>query len=147
MIVAISIETNKAQLKKLNKEVKEARDRLSNIDEPMAKVSIMLDRWVQKNFRSEGGNVGGWKPLKAGGRWVKNQGFDSSAKTLQDTGRLRSSFKPFADKNRAGIGSALEYSINHEEGIGVPVRRMLPKAKDVEAQAKKLIEASLFKDI
>jgi len=144
--VAISIDVNKASLNKVRADVAQVRKNLANIDEPMAKISILLDRWVQKNFRSEGGNVGGWEPFALGGR-PGPKGIDTSAKLLQDTGRLRASFKPFADANKAGIGSALEYSITHEEGRGVPARRMLPKRKEIEAQVQRLMETALTKGL
>lgn len=142
--MAISIDVDKAGLRKVQENMRELRANLANMDEPMAKISIMLDRWVQRNFKTQGGKVGGWKPLKAGGRWVKRRGkgryFDTSAKILQDTGRLRASMFPFATANKAGIGSSLSYAKNHEEGIGVPVRRMLPESKDVLQKAQQLIE-------
>lgn len=98
---------------------------------PNQKVAVFLDQWVQDNFKSEGGKVGGWAPLKAGGRRVKGV-FDSTAKILQDTGRLRISFLPFASKTNAGIGSDIPYAKKHEEGEGaLPVRRMLPKKAEV----------------
>lgn len=145
--MAISIDFNKAKLSEIRKKISSVRLELSEIDEPMAKVSIMLDRWVQKNFKTEGKNVGGWKKFKLGGRPDKKGKIDTSAKLLQDTGRLRASFKPFADANKAGIGSSLDYAPVHEKGIGVPIRRMLPQHADVEKQARRLIEQSLFKDI
>lgn len=148
--MAISIKVQKQQLKEAKEALKVARDNLSTIDSAMAKVSIMLDRWVQKNFRTEGGNVGGWRPFKIGGRWItrgNKRVFDSDAKLLQDTGRLRASFQPFATKHQAGIGSALDYSEKHEMGIGVPVRRMLPEKRDVDKQVTKLIETHVTKGI
>jgi len=95
------------------------------------KASIFLDRWVQKNFKSEGGSVGGWPPLQAGGRHKKGKGLDTSAKVLQDTGRGRASYKPFATRTDAGIGSDVPYMKKHEEGDGVPKRRTLPVKKEV----------------
>ena len=73
------------------------------------KVSIWLDRWVQKNFKSEGGSVGGWKKSQ---RAIRQGGM-----TLQDKGRLRSSYVPFATNTTAGIGSGLHYAADHEEGL------------------------------
>lgn len=92
---------------------------IAALDIPHKKISIMLDRWVQTNFKTEGGNVGGWAPIQRQGR------------ILQDTGRLRASFLPFANKKNAGIGSDLPYAETHEEGIGVKVRRMLPELPEV----------------
>ena len=99
------------------------------------KAAIFLDQWVQKNFRSEGGNVGGWLPLKRRRNRGRDSGgrFTANDKILQDTGRLRLSFLPFATPKDAGIGSQLPYSILHEKGLGfLPERRMLPKHPDVD---------------
>ncbi len=97
-------------------------------------VSVWLARWVNDNFKSEGGNVGKWKPFKAGGR-LRNGRVDTTAKLLQDTGALRASFLPFHSRKVAGIGANAPYSIYHELGIpsrGLPSRRMLPLASDTK---------------
>ena len=97
------------------------------------RVSVWLLRWVNENFKSEGGKVGRWKPFKLGGRKIPGGGIDRSAKLLQDTGTLRASFSPFHSRNTAGIGSGLSYSITHELGLphqNLPARRMLPLATD-----------------
>ncbi len=96
-------------------------------------VSIWLLKWVNDNFKSQGGKVGGWKPFKLGGRRIPGGGIDASAKLLQDTGRLRLSFHPHHSRNSAGVGSGLRYSITHELGLphkNLPARRMLPVASD-----------------
>lgn len=122
--------------------------KLSKLNHPNKKISIFLDRWVQKNFRSEGGAVGGWLPLKAGGRWIKGKGLDATARILQDTGRLRVSFLPFADMKNAGIGSDLPYSKKHEKGEdGLPVRRMLPKSREVMKDARKIYDKHIKESI
>ena len=77
---------------------------LINIETLAERLSVSTS-WVQKNFKGEGKAVGGWAPFKAGGRWRKGFGLDTSAKLLQDTGALRASFLPFASKTDAGIGS------------------------------------------
>lgn len=138
----------KSQLELLKARHLERKEKLKNFSGPFASVSAFLDRWVQKNFRSEGGNVGGWEPFARGGRWVKGRGLDTNAKLLQDTGRLRSSFLPFATKNNAGIGSELEYSKNHEEGLNhLPVRRMLPNQAEVKDDVKRILERGVKKAI
>lgn len=109
------------------------------------RLMVYLDQWVQLNFRSEGGKVGGWKPLAAGGRWKTSASgrrkFDPSAKILQDTGRLRISFVPFERGDTVGIGSDIPYSEPHEKGEGnVPQRRMLPKEREVQADVKRIYE-------
>ncbi len=45
-----------------------ARESLKDASIPMRQASIYLDRWVQQNFKTEGGKVGGWPPFKYGGR-------------------------------------------------------------------------------
>jgi phage gpG-like protein len=97
------------------------------------KVSVWLFRWVNENFRSEGGKVGGWKPFKYGGRRMKGGVIDRTANLLQDTGKMRASFKPFYTKSIAGIGSDLDRSVWHDAGVpqnNLPARQLLPKASD-----------------
>lgn len=137
--------------------------------QPWKAVSIFLDRWVEDNFKSEGGKVGGWESFKAGGRWIKRGNvsrrpgataglgrktktrvLDKSAKLLQDTGRLRSSFLPFAEVFNAGIGSDIKYSDPHNMGDkshNLPARRMLPKRSEVIRDAKKIIESMTLKTL
>jgi len=96
-------------------------------------VSIWLMRWVNDNFKTEGGKVKGWRPFKFGGRRLPGGAIDTSAKLLQDTGRLRLSIQPFFNKSVAGVGSDLRYSITHELGFphrNLPARRMLPLSSD-----------------
>lgn len=107
--------------------------RIKNTRSANRKVSVWLMRWVNDNFKSQGGKVGKWKPFKLGGRRLPGGGIDASAKLLQDTGRLRASFSPFYSRTEAGVGSALKYSITHELGFphrNLPARRMLPIASD-----------------
>lgn len=127
-------------VKQVAQRQKQRLEKLKQLNVPLTRASVHLDRWVQKNFKTEGGNVGGWLPLAKGGRHIKGKGLDSSAKLLQDTGRLRASFSPFATRDNAGIYSDLDYSEHHEEGQGVPVRRMLPKWIEVKADVNKIMK-------
>lgn len=131
----------KPSIEQLKKELGARHKKLSTFKHVHKKAAIFLDQWVQRNFKSEGGNVGGWKPFAIGGRWLKGTGLDTTAKLLQDTGRLRLSYLPFATKRNAGIGSELPYSIVHEHGLGVPVRRVLPVDKDVRGAILSMFEA------
>lgn len=111
-------------------------DNLKDKSVPFKQSAIYLDRWVQGNFKEEGKRVGGWAKLSAGGRWKQTPSgkrkFDPLAKILQDTGRLRSTFTPWATRLNAGIKNDLSYAAKHEYGEGnVPKRRMLPKRKEV----------------
>jgi len=102
--------------------------KLSDLTTPFKKVSIFLDTWVQRNFKTQGGKVGKWDPIYREGM------------ILQYSGRLKSSFLPFANKKNAGIGSNLPYSKKHNEGIGVKERRMLPEKPEVMSDARKILE-------
>lgn len=108
-------------------------------------IASWLQRWVNQNFDTEGGNVGRWKPFKYGGRLTGERGadgrftVDESAKLLQDTGLLRASFNHFYSRTTAGIGTDLRYSLTHALGIphkNVPIRRMLPLATDRSVDAR-----------
>ena len=136
----------KPRLALVKKRLELARKKLKNTTAPHKEISLMLDAWVQKNFKSEGGKVGGWEPLKAGGRYKKS-GFDPIAKILQDTGRLRLSFAPFSDRRGAGIGSDINYAPKHEEGIDAPKRRMLPISQEVRKDIFKMYEKWVNKAI
>ena len=130
----------RARFTAMRKDLQDRRD-------PNARVRVFLDGWVQRNFRTEGGKVGGWKPLAAGGRWKTyasgKRVFDSSAKILQDTGRLRLSFVTFErNGGRAvGIGSDVPYSEQHEKGLeGLPERRMLPKRAEIIDDVRRIFD-------
>jgi phage gpG-like protein len=131
-----TLEQVKVRAAAMRKELQDRRD-------PNARVMVYLDQWVQHNFRSEGGKVGGWAPLAAGGRWKtfsRGAVFDPNAKILQDTGRLRQSFVPFdRGGNKVGIGSDVPYSKKHEDGEGnLPQRRMLPKKAEVLPDVRRI---------
>lgn len=131
----------KPNLNQVKKRLTAAKRRMTRMEVAHKKIAIFLDRWNKKNFRSEGGLVGGWTPLKLGGRWVKKDGtrfFDTTAKILRDTGELEKSFLPFHSRRNAGIGSDKPYSKKHEEGEGLPKRRMLPLQKDVRRDVTKI---------
>lgn len=131
----------KPSLAKVREKWRERRVALKNLGTAHAKVAIFLDSWVQRNFRSQGALVGGWAPLRAGGRRKRNGVFDPEAKVLQDTGRLRLSFVPFATGRIVGIGSDVPYSKKHEQGLeGLPVRRMLPKQREVSKDVRRIYE-------
>lgn len=100
--------------------IKKIAGNITKMEIPHKKISIMLDRWVQVNFKTEGGKIGGWAPIKRDGR------------ILQLTGRLRLSMLPFFNRKDAGIGSDLPYSEKHEKGQGVKKRRMLPLIGEVK---------------
>ena len=106
--------------------------RLPDLTAPNARIAAFLDSWVQRNFQTEGENVGGWTPFALGGRWIPGVGLDTSAKLLQHTGEMRASFRSFYDDSDVGIGSDLPRSRYHELGTEtIPRRRILPEREEV----------------
>lgn len=128
-------------LKRVSQRLRNVTKAMKDMLGPHKRIATVLDAWVLRNFKGEGRLVGGWEAFAAGGRWVKGRGIDSSAKLLQDTGRLRASFIPFATRRDAGIGSRLDYSKPHEKGLGhLPQRRMLPKMAEVRKDIRKVFD-------
>lgn len=123
----------------LVKEVEQRKKALQNLKVPLAKGAVFLDRWVQTNIRTEGGHVGGWTPFALGGRLAEDGGIDATAKLLRDTGRLAASFLPFHDDDDAGVQTDLDYAIDHHEGNGVPIRRLLPAKVEVRDDLRKIM--------
>ena len=146
----ISFDTK--QIDALKDRQKEARTLLKQDGVVMRQIAVYLDQWVQRNFQSSGGKVGGWEPFKYGGRLTsKAKGsaqsisghkyVNGSAKLLIDTGALRLSFLPFSQLGNAGIGSDLPYSKYHEDGTkSVQQRRILPVESEVVGDVKEILE-------
>ena len=74
-------------------------------------------RWIGRNFASNGGMVGGWKPLAAGTLAARRGG---SGNILQDRGAggLKGSFMPEWTSEYAKVGSPLTIAAYHEYGTG-----------------------------
>lgn len=163
--MAANVHLNKSTVEAFKAKLSAAREGLKQEGVAMKQVAVMLDSWVQRNFKDKGSNVGGWAPYKYGGRLaVKNPSKSKAKKTpnkanaqsidgrrwingsavlLRDTGALQHSFLPFIRKGTAGIGSELLYSKPHEDGDSsrnLPQRRMLPKNADVDVQVLKILD-------
>lgn len=107
----------------------------------------VVDRWIQGNFTTEGGNVGGWKPLDPK---TVNRRRRKSNVPLQDTGwlkrswvyavgRLEATLKEGGKKGKVTFGKTISqafYGSFHDKGKGVPQRRILPEAHEVEKDVK-----------
>lgn len=78
-----------------------------------ARWAVLALNWINKNFQSEGGMVGGWAPLRPGTLAARRGG---SGRVLQDTGLLRASFIPRWTSEGASVGSAMKTALWHEEG-------------------------------
>lgn len=111
-----------------------ARQQIGNNERMFAQGVTYIDGWIQRNFKGEGSEVGGWQPLSpatiAGRRKGAKAG--NSAKILQDTGRLRMNWRRTWTSRRGIIESGTPYASVHQEGGGnVPQRRLLPVADEI----------------
>jgi len=107
------------------------------------RVIVMIDRWIQKNFQSEGqlAHPGkGWKRLSPQTIIQRRQGRNVGlgVKILQDTGQLRSRWKHEYNDRRAVVQSGVPYSGKHHYGKGVPERRILPQYGQIRDDILKL---------
>lgn len=131
----IKVKAQVRGVREMQRRLRIVRRRIKHPLKANRNISIWLQRWVNQNFKTEGGKVGRWKPFKHGGRRIKGGGIDKSAKLLQRTGTLRASFKGFYTSKMAGIGTDLSYAKYHEFGVPrnrLPSRRMLPLNTDKE---------------
>lgn len=108
------------------------------------RTTIYLDRWVMDNLKGEGSKVGGWTPFKIGGRFTgkgDNRKFDSSAKLLQDTGKLRASLRHQSTMKGAKVFTRLRYAVVHDQGSGrLPKRQLIPKWQQVRNPVMKILQ-------
>jgi len=104
--------------------------------------------WIGQNFKAEG-SLGGarWQPLSA--RTLSQRRMHGrGAKILRDTGRLSMSFVSGGSDNifavgpqHVTVGTQTQYAQQHEEGIGVPKRKMLPSRIRAKIIAKQELQA------
>lgn len=130
------------------------RQRVTNLRSPMSAAAVYLDQWVQRNFKSEGEAVGGWKPFseKTLSIIARTDKKRTNPKLLQRSGALRLSYLPRADDSLAGIGSELPYAADHQYGKApTPARPMLPlknpALSEVTAKAQSIFNAHALRAI
>ena len=70
MSIEVEIKIEEKSLRKLRRKMKQVNDDLCSAYIPNRMIGGWLFRWVEQNFSSEGGKVGGWKRFKYGGRLV-----------------------------------------------------------------------------
>ncbi len=157
----MSIQFETSQIDTFKEKAAEARAALKNDSVPLAQIAAFLDRWVQKNFQSSGGNVGGWAAFKYGGRLVsKGTGgsttdgrhyVNASAKLLMDSGALRLSYLPFVRGHDAGVGtdmvsaSGAPFPEYLNDGTRfMPPRRQVPVEEEVATDVKLIFNEWAF---
>lgn len=91
------------------------------------RISLQLMSWVDRNFVSGGAlQTPTWAPLAESTRRDKDRRGYSSL-PLTRTGALRASFRPFYDRDSAGVGSSSRVARFHQDGTKrMPRRRLTP---------------------
>lgn len=95
--------------------------------ELMNRLGLTVLRWVDQNFASGGGLVGGWAPLRPGTIFGRRR---QSSVPLSNTGRLRQRFTYKATENEVAVGTAEQVAVYHQFGTPgpYPIRPRLKKA-------------------
>lgn len=120
------------------------------------KAVVLIDRWVQKNFQTEGRLAYpgvGWKPLsestiaarlrmKRTQRATKGKAVAKiKLPILQVNGWLRSRWRHFYNDQYAMIQSGVDYGIYHDSDKPrkkLPERKITPKEKQIMPELKKI---------
>ena len=98
--------------------------KVSDFKKPLQASAKLVRRDVETQFETEGGLIGGWKPLAES--TIKGRiraGFGASP-ILQRTGALRRSFYSLVDEKRAIISSRSPYFVYHQSRA---TRKRLPR--------------------
>lgn len=139
-------------LKEAQAMLAKAKSRMGSAEPSFKRSVAVIDGWIQRNFRTEGGKVGGWAPLADSTierRLKKNEKRSKKKKStqtgkimiLQDDGDLREHWKHTWGKDHAAVVSAVEYGIFHETGTKkMPQRRILPTLEEIWPSIEKLFD-------
>ena len=79
----------------------------------MTRLGLTVLRWVDQNFASGGGKVGGWRPLRPLTIFGRRKG---SAVPLSNTGLLKGSFTYAATEDEVAVGTANRVAAWHQFG-------------------------------
>ena len=130
-------------IKQLQRHLDSRVQQLNNRRRVNAQAIAVVDRWIQKNFQTQGrlAHPGtGWKPLSPVTIMMRRQGQKATGRMmiLQDTGTMRSRWKRYWDPWIAKMQAGVEYAYYHHFGKGNPKRRILPTQKQIGPEIKKL---------
>jgi len=111
---------------------------------------VLVDRFIQKNFQQQGAltTPGGWKPLALTTIKARRKGKGKGTpKILIDKGWLRQKWKHFyshsigkVTSEARGVKSGVFYGVFHDEGRGVPQRKIIPAQRHVKSDIEKLYQ-------
>ena len=111
--------------------VRQARRRLGNTKALHAKGVVEVDKWIQRNFDSQGqlAMPSGWPDISDATKLRKG-----STKILIDHGFLRKDWKHFYNSRRGVVESKKDYAKAHHYGYperNIPARPIIPTPKQM----------------
>ena len=110
------------------------KKRFDKRKEANAKAVLVIDKWIQKNFQSQGKDVGGWAKLKPA--TLKQR---KGSRILVRTGQLRTRWAHKYDNEHALVESGISYGIYHDQGTrNLPRRQIAPDAEHVGSSLEKI---------
>lgn len=131
----------KARMRQAHANVGRAKARLNGL----AIAEVM--RWIDNNFRDQGAAYGGWQRVSEQTLARRRSGSGSgSPLILVDTGLLKSNWQTFSNSRGGKVVSGTDYGKKHDEGKGVPQRKILPTNK-IMAPILRRIYAKGVKDL
>jgi phage gpG-like protein len=109
-----------------------------------ARAIAVVFKFVQDNFKSEGGKVGGWVKLADRTIEQRQRRRSGTVRVLQDVGWLKGKWKhEYTDKFGA-LTSAVDYGIYHDSDEPrsgkLPQRRILPREDDMAEPLRKIAD-------
>ena len=117
----LKVELNSSVGKILDAKIKRLKNPKPALEEIGRYQLAEIDRRFEKETDPDGVP---WKPNSPGIlAYKKRRGF--ILKVLQQTGRMKKSFKYRIDGDRLTITNSVRYAGDHQYGVGVPVRRMI----------------------
>lgn len=126
---------------RLRKKMDRAKKKLIHRKKLNARAVVTVDKWIQRNFQQEGKLTGQkWKALSASTLLARRNKKAGSIKILQDTGEMRKSWKHQWNDKVARIMNMKPYSIKHQKGIDVPIRRIIPSESEIMPDLRKIFQ-------
>lgn len=152
--MAIKFTTNVTGATSVTRRMQKRKANIQNMRGAHLAAIIALRKWVDENFQAEGSKHSDfnlkWKPLSPVTIRRRREGNKKSlgTKILQDTGRLKTSFKYSATSVQGTLENQVKYSVTHEEGTRkVPRRKIFPTIRQGEEIVKPAYEAFIAKNI
>ncbi len=146
-MVAVRITTN---TKSFQNRMGQRFRRLKRTDIFHKKVVIGWFAWVQENFNVEGAKAEGskWQALASSTVRRRRTGRGrGNPMILQDSGDLRKKWDLISNKSFGRLKSKVSYSGDHQNGIGVPKRTILPNEQQALDVVRPILKSHVKKAI